>query len=202
MAQPWEITTPMWTSGSKCRGTTDESSRLIYEEICAHFDVVNAPEFQPSVSPSGEVLTRCNYYVELCTKALGCPIPHYWFKRLSEDQLQKIQDFMKQMGVGGGVPFDELGANKQNDWLHTVGSKHGWFFVDVVRAANLAFRGFPVVATWKNVPGKGPGHIAMVLSDDGEELLVAQAGAQCLWKQPIVKGFGPYLPQVQYATHS
>jgi hypothetical protein len=155
MPEPWEVITPRWSSGS-----LPARSSQVYEQILAQFDVEHASRYAPK---SG--ITFCNIFVWDATKALGCELPHWWYR-------------------------DELSANGLSDWLTKYGANHGWMKVDSDHARQRANAGFPVVAVWKN-PGAGSGHIAMV-RPSGEEgqLHIAQAGASNHADIPITTGFG------------
>ena len=180
------LSTSEWTCG-----TLPARCAPITLQVIQQFDVARNPLFQPERDGAGHIVaTFCNLFVSAATAALGCPIPHFVPIRFD-------------LGVGAWL-FRELSANATNDWLRlpSEGPKQGWKQVDITNARIQANAGRPTVASWKNPAPDGPGHIAMVLpSPEGGPLLIAQAGAQCLFNASISAGFGQLVSATQFFSH-
>lgn len=178
------LVTPEFTCG-----TLPSRNAETTEQCYAQFNVETNPLLQPSRDAQGRLQTWCNWYVALCTAAAGAPLPYFrpicWHTPES------------------AWLFDEQGANEMCEWLHITGPKYGWKPVAADMAREHANAGRPVVATWHNPSTKGSGHVAMVLSSGADgPLMVAQAGLSCLWRKPIVQGFGAdKLLAIEYFSH-
>lgn len=154
----------------------------LYVEVCKQFGVTTHPRYQPKATRDPKtgrvkISTYCNIFVWDVTRAMGVEIPH-WVDFTTKS---------KPVGVGKG---DELDANEVFDWLVKHGPSSSWYPANASAAGMLARAGRPVVAAWRN-PSGASGHIAMVLPGlPPDHLVIAQAGAKCLFNEPITKGFG------------
>jgi len=159
------------------RNGPHERSPDALRAVLAQFDVEANPRYRVrDTSGDGVEDTFCNIFVWDATRALGCELDHY-------DENGR-----------------ERSANGLALWLETCGPYQDWLQVDASTAGACAARGRPVVAVWRN-PGKGPGHVAVLLPPHGAQLRIAQAGRSNLFDVPIVRGFGRLLAAVKFYAH-
>lgn len=159
-----DITAPL-TGGSAQR------SPELLVRIVNQFQVETNARYRPTAKE-----TFCNIFAADVTRALACPVPHWWNR-------------------------SELTANVMARWLSKEeGKANGWSKAsDAGEAIGFASRGFPVVAVWENREG-GPGHIAIVLPSEKAAVEIAQAGRVNFARGPLEKGFGN--KQVQFFLHN
>lgn len=166
-AEAWKPATPTLTCTEACR------SWAHYIGAAMQFRVMSEPRYQPNQPAIGQ--THCNSYAWDVTSAMGCEVPHW------------VDDSGAPCAVGQGR---ELSANAMLDWLRTSGAERGWREVSDVEAELQAAQGHPTLALLHEVPH---GHVAVVLPAR-VGLRIAQAGARCLWDEPIASGFGSKKP--------
>lgn len=93
------------------------------------------------------------------------------------------------------VELPRMRANDMVDWLADHrGQAAGWAQVQPWIARALADAGCPVVAGWKNTPGR-PGHVALVMppkaeTERGLRIWIAQAGSTNFAHGTLAQGFG------------
>jgi hypothetical protein len=168
---PWVSLVPRVISRPGCRDPRQ------YIEVAKSFDVLDNPRYRSNETryglPPG---TYCNIYVWDVTSAMQSEAPHW------------IDVFKRPAGVAA-PGTTETTANGLIDWFHE--GRCGWRKMDDAREAYaIADTGRPVVACWRSPPGR-VGHVAMVMPGN----VIAQAGANNLWLEPIAHGFGGLVPE-------
>jgi hypothetical protein len=154
----------------------------LYSSAINQFGVETNPRYTPRNNN-----TYCNIFVWDVTTAMDAEIPHWVDVKTREPlDVSKYYELTRQ-----GIIFDELNANEVVDWIDGSGANYGWHAVTAEEAQNLANRGNPAVAVWKNPNAGVPesqwkypkagtaGHVAMIRP--GEYSLtqgpaIAQAG--------------------------
>ncbi|MCG0238548.1 MAG: hypothetical protein L6E13_04675 [Firmicutes bacterium] len=157
-----------------------ERSASEYNRVLDQFDVENNPRYKPGTN------TYCNIYVWDVTRAMGAEIPHW------------VDDNGNPVPVGKG---EELDANKKALWLEEHGPRFGWREVTAAEAQEMANRGHPVVAAWRNP--RGIGHVAPVVPgeyDPEKGPTISQAGSKNFRRATVRDGFGR-LEEVRYYVH-
>lgn len=161
-------------------GTADRNPELL-RKVVEQFKVQTNPAFAATARE-----TFCNLFVSSVTRALGCEVPHFFPVRMDPST--------------GHWLFREQTANMMNEWLHLEGPTNGWGKVAADEIRALANAGRVVVASYR--APKGPGHIAILLPcGDSGPLRIAQAGKECLFDEPIARGFGSLVCAVEYFAH-
>jgi hypothetical protein len=156
--------------------------------VAKQFDVVNRPRYRPR--PNGRrTNTYCNILVSDYTLAMCAAIPHWVDSPVAEGfRSEHI----------GRVELSAYGTIK---WLQEDGPMHGWYAANQDQARNAAGRGCPVVVTWENpMHWLSPSHMAVVLPSPDADLMIMQAGAVCIFNEPIKHGFGSAGP-LEFWTH-
>lgn len=149
----------------------------------SQFDVTKSPRYRPE--PDGR--TWCNIYLWDATRALECEVPHW------------VSTTGAPCAVGKG---SELSAAGMIGWLRVFGEEYGWQLLsDPAEAAAHAEAGRPVIVSWENPKAGGASHVAMLLPPADGELRIAQAGRQCLFDEPLARGFGSVRP-LQFWWHA
>jgi len=165
----------------------DNSKQYSIEQIMEAIhtlDVENAERYR---AKDGK--TYCNIFVMDFCKKMGIPLPDY----LDWDKDGKIDDY--------------LNANEAINWIRgtynhggvSTGPEQGWASVGAVKAAQLASKGYVVLATWENPKADEPGHIAVVRPESQPgDIMIAQAGRRNFESGKVGQGFGT-LDVIYYA---
>jgi hypothetical protein len=144
---------------------SDNRSPAALRAVVEQFDVVGQPRYAETAKA-----TYCNIFVWDVTRALACEVPHWQY---------------------GGV---ELNANAMIRWLAKESKPHSWHPLTRDQAIAYASEGKPAVVGWVNAKG-GPGHIAIVMPDDGAGgLWLAQAGGTNDTRLSFSQAFGTHGP--------
>ncbi|MFO7171949.1 MAG: hypothetical protein DIU70_003140 [Bacillota bacterium] len=157
-----------------------ERSADRYNQVVEQFDVEKNPRYKPGTD------TYCNIYLWDVTRAMGAEIPHW------------VDKNGNPVPVGKGI---ELDANKTAEWLKEHGPRFGWREVTAAEAQEMANRGHPVVAAWRNPSGIG--HVALVVPgeyDPAKGPTITQAGSKNFRRATVRDGFGR-LEEVRYYVH-
>ncbi len=144
----WEVTPPLTNAPGN-------RSRAAYDQVLNQFAAGVNPRYAQKRNDAGRIVsTYCNIFVWDATRAMGAEVPH-WTKKNGDPSNRNDK------------AANELNANALNDWLHQHGPRFGWRQVTLQEGIDLANKGYPIVASWKNKekkPGakRAIGHIAMV----------------------------------------
>ena len=142
-------------------------------------DVESSYRYQQNCQGNGE--TYCNIFTMDYAKKMGAPLPEYldWNK---DGQVDRYLDANKAVAWLRG-DFNEGGGQVQQ------GPSLGWQKMSADEAAQMASKGYVVVAGWENQGGIG--HMAVVRPESTPgNILIAQAGASNFSNGPVSQGFG------------
>ena len=148
-----------------------------YRSVIDQFNVERSSRYAPR-----DGLTFCNIFVSDVTRAMIADIPHWVIGTTPATH--------KDDGAR------ELTANATIDLMPAW----NWLACTEAEAVQHANLGQPTVAAWKNIAG--PGHIAMVVPSESNQVVVAQAGLICNSRIPLSVGFGSKrVKDVRYYWH-
>ncbi len=155
-------------------GGADQS----YQSIDA-LDPAGNYRYQPNRQGKGE--TYCNIFAMDYAKKMGAPLPEYldWN---SDGTIDRYLDANKMTAWLRGTFNEGGGAVVQ-------GPAQGWQSMDSGQAAEMASKGYVVIAGWENQGGIG--HMAVVRPDStADNIRIAQAGSSRFADGSLTDGFG------------
>lgn len=151
--------------------TERRASRLLL--AIQQFRVGTNPRYQPA---NGE--TFCNIFLWDWSRAVAAEVPH-WFD---------VQGNAARPYARNAL---EMNVKRLIMWLETEpGHAHGWVQVSLEAAVLGAEAGLPVFGTWRNPNPLKHSHVAVLTPPALPEVYVAQAGAVCGDRVPLVNAFG------------
>jgi hypothetical protein len=171
--------------------TVDHRSPDLLVLCLKQLDVEHVRRYQAQHPPGGSLRTFCNIYLWDATTVL-CQqdqIPH-WVDMVSTASFQDEHTVRQELSALGCI-----------EWTRQHGAEHGWTQASAEQARAAAHLGQPAYVLWANPTKYLSSHVAMLLpSPDPGPQLIAQSGAECLWAQPLARGFGAAAP-LEYWTH-
>ncbi len=152
--------------------------------VLRQFSVERHPRYQRNAAMGA---TYCNIFLADGAAALGLEGPTHWWWSWSPEC--------------GSWRRLELSALATIGWLRNVGRERGWSTCTAAQAREHSRAGRPTCVVWENL-AHASSHVAWLLpSPAGGPQLIAQSGAECLWAQPLARGFGSVSP-LEYFTHA
>lgn len=170
MSQPWK-NMPAWED-IRVPAADEPDWDKRYLAVLKDLDVLHSARYA-----AGDDKTFCNIFFTDFVRNMGLRAPTHWMT---------ADGHPAKMGQG-----IEMSANRLATWFRNHGATYGWWKADELTASSAAERGHVVAAVWQSDGRRGPGHIAIVLGVDGDDMTaITQAGKNNFEQCTLRQGFG------------